>query len=87
MSSSILSSLPHARAEANAKLEVMLGQIRAHDPSLITVVCHHGKREDGHVGYADRWNMGDLGAARIATAVSGTGNSLGPNMIVKVYYP
>ena len=61
-------------------------QIRVHDPALVNIVCHHGRSQGGHVRYCERWNIGDTGAARIATAVAGTGNSLGPNPHIKSIY-
>jgi len=73
-------------AEAGAKLEVLLRELRLHDPTLMSVQCHHGLEEDGHVKFSERWGIGDLGAARLAAAVAGMGNARGPNPHVKALY-
>jgi len=64
----------------------MLAAVRTHDPALTVLQCHHAPREDGHVTHDQRWGIGDVGAARIAAAVAGSGNHLGPNPYVKSLY-
>ena len=64
----------------------MLVLVKQHDPSLTALQCHHAPREDGHVKHDQRWGIGDVGAARIAAAVAGMGNCLGPNPFVKAIY-
>lgn len=74
------------RAEAISKFEVLLQQIRLHDPAYVVIQCHHGAEANGHVRYSERWGIGDLGAERLAAAVSGVGNPRGHNPYVKALY-